>query len=193
MKLQNFWKPLVVLSVAAGSPGALAADPQVDLKTNFGTIRLELYPAKAPKTVENFLQYVKDGHYNGVIFHRVIPGFMIQTGGMEKNMREKNTRDPIPNEAKNGLKNELGTIAMARTNAPHSASAQFFINLKYNDFLDAANAQDGWGYAVFGKVVSGMDVVMKIAKVQTGNVGPHGDVPREAIVIEAATLVAAKK
>ena len=193
MKLQNFWKPLVVLSVAAGSPGALAADPQVDLKTNFGTIRLELYPAKAPKTVENFLQYVKDGHYNGVIFHRVIPNFMIQTGGMEKGMREKKTRDPIQNEAKNGLKNDLGTIAMARTSAPHSASAQFFINTKNNDFLNAANAQDGWGYAVFGKVVSGMDVVMKISQVPTGNVGPHGDVPREAVVIESATLVADKK
>ncbi len=193
MKLNDFWKPLVVLSVAAGSPGALAADPQVDLKTNFGTIRLELYPAKAPKTVENFLQYVKDGHYNGVIFHRVIPNFMIQTGGMEKNMRERKTRDPIPNEAKNGLRNDLGTIAMARTSAPHSASAQFFINTKNNDFLNSANAQDGWGYAVFGKVVSGMDVVMKIAQVPTGNVGPHGDVPREAVVIESASLVADKK
>jgi cyclophilin family peptidyl-prolyl cis-trans isomerase len=192
MKLQNFWKPLVVLSVAAGSPGALAADPQVDLKTNFGTIRLELYPAKAPKTVENFLQYVKDGHYNGVIFHRVIPNFMIQTGGMEKGMREKKTRAPIENEAKNGLKNDLGTVAMARTSAPHSASAQFFINTKNNDFLNSANAQDGWGYAVFGKVVSGMDVVMKIQQVPTGNVGPHGDVPRDPVVIESATLVAGK-
>jgi cyclophilin family peptidyl-prolyl cis-trans isomerase len=193
MKLNDFWKPLVVLSVAAGSPGALAADPQVDLKTNLGTIRLELYPAKAPKTVENFLQYVKDGHYNGVIFHRVIPNFMIQTGGMEKGMREKKTRDSIPNEAKNGLKNDLGTVAMARTSAPHSASAQFFINTKNNDFLNSANAQDGWGYAVFGKVVSGMDVVMKISQVPTGQVGGHGDVPREAVVIETATLVADKK
>jgi cyclophilin family peptidyl-prolyl cis-trans isomerase len=193
MKLNDFWKPLVVLSVAAGSPGALAADPQVDLKTNMGTIRLELYPAKAPKTVENFLQYVKDGHYNGVIFHRVIPNFMIQGGGMDKGMREKKTRAPIENEAKNGLKNDLGTVAMARTSAPHSASAQFFINVKNNDFLNQANAQDGWGYAVFGKVVAGMDVVMKIAQVPTGNAGPHGDVPREAVVIESATLVADKK
>lgn len=193
MKLNDFWKPLVVLSVAAGSPGALAADPQVDLKTSLGTIRLELYPAKAPKTVENFLQYVKDGHYNGVIFHRVIPNFMIQTGGMEKGMREKKTRDSIPNEAKNGLKNDLGTVAMARTSAPHSASAQFFINTKNNDFLNSANAQDGWGYAVFGKVVSGMDVVMKISQVPTGQVGGHGDVPREAVVIETATLVGDKK
>ena len=193
MKLIRIWQPLVVLSVAAGSPGALAADPQVDLKTSLGTIRLELYPAKAPKTVENFLQYVKDGHYNGTIFHRVIDGFMIQGGGMDKSMREKKTRASIVNEAKNGLKNDLGTVAMARTSEPHSASAQFFINTKNNDFLNAANAQDGWGYAVFGKVVSGMDVVMKIQQVPTGNVGPYGDVPKEPVVIESATLVAEKK
>jgi len=193
MKLNNFWKPLVVLSVAAGAPGALAADPQVDLKTNLGTIRIELYPAKAPKTVENFLQYVKDGHYNGTIFHRVIDGFMIQGGGFDKGMRQKATREQIPNEAKNGLKNDLGTLAMARTSAPHSASSQFFINVKNNDFLNSANAQDGWGYAVFAKVVSGMDVVMKIAKVPTGNSGGHGDVPREPVIIESATVVADKK
>ena len=192
MKLNQIWKPLVVLSVAAGSPGALAADPQVDLKTNLGTIRIELYPAKAPKTVANFLQYVKDGHYNGVIFHRVIPNFMIQGGGFEKSMKEKPTRPPIENEAKNGLKNDLGTLAMARTNQPHSASAQFFINTKNNDFLNYPG-QDGWGYAVFGKVVSGMDVVMKISQVPTGNVGPFGDVPKEPVVIESATLVADKK
>ncbi len=193
MKLNDFWKPLVLLSVAAGAPGALAAEPQVDLKTSMGSIRIELYPAKAPKTVENFLQYVKDGHYDGTIFHRVINDFMIQTGGFDKSMREKRGRGPISNEAKNGLKNDLGTLAMARTSAPHSASAQFFINLKNNDFLNSANAQDGWGYAVFGKVVSGMDVVMKIAKVPTGNAGGHGDVPREAVIVESATLVAAKK
>ena len=193
MKLTELWKPLVILSAAAAGPGALAADPQVDLKTDVGTIRIELYPAKAPKTVENFLQYVKDGHYNGTVFHRVIDNFMIQTGGLDKNMREKKGRDSIQNEAKNGLKNDLGTIAMARTSAPHSASSQFFINLKDNDFLNAANAQDGWGYAVFGKVVSGMDVVMKIAKLPTGNSGPYSDVPREAVVIESATLVADKK
>jgi cyclophilin family peptidyl-prolyl cis-trans isomerase len=192
MKLNELWKPLVVLSVAAGSPGALAADPQVDLKTNLGTIRVELYPAKAPKTVANFLQYVKDGHYNGVIFHRVIPNFMIQVGGFEKGMKEKPTRAPIENEAKNGLKNDLGTLAMARTSAPHSASAQFFINTKNNDFLNYPG-QDGWGYAVFGKVVSGMDVVMKISQVPTGNAGMHGDVPKEAVLIETATLVADKK
>ncbi|HUK04193.1 MAG TPA: peptidylprolyl isomerase [Burkholderiales bacterium] len=192
MKLNEFWKPLVVLSVAAGSPGALAADPQVDLKTSLGTIRLELYPAKAPKTVANFLQYVKDGHYNGVIFHRVIPNFMIQGGGFDKGMHEKKTRAPIENEAKNGLKNDLGTVAMARTSAPHSASAQFFINTKNNDFLNYPG-QDGWGYAVFGKVVSGMDVIMKISQVPTGSVGSFGDVPKEPVVIESATLVAEKK
>jgi peptidyl-prolyl cis-trans isomerase A (cyclophilin A)/peptidyl-prolyl cis-trans isomerase B (cyclophilin B) len=194
MKLNDFWKPLVVLSVAAGSPGALAADPQVDLKTNLGTIRLELYPAKAPKTVENFLQYVKDGHFNGTIFHRVIDGFMIQGGGFDKNYKQKPTRAPIENEAKNGLKNDLGTVAMARTSAPHSASSQFFINGKNNDFLNAASAQDGWGYTVFGKVVSGMDVVTKISKTPTGPGGPFPtDAPREMVIIESATLVADKK
>jgi len=194
MKLIDFWKPLVMLSAAAAAPGALAADPQVDLKTNVGTIRLELYPAKAPKTVENFLQYAKDGHFNGTIFHRVIDNFMIQGGGYDKTFREKKSRDPIQNEAKNGLKNDLGTIAMARTSAPHSASSQFFINGKNNDFLNAANAQDGWGYAVFGKVVSGMDVVMKISKSPTGSGGPFpADVPREMVVIESVTLVADKK
>ena len=189
-RLSSLWKPLVMLSAAAASPGALAADPQVDLKTNMGTIRLELYPAKAPKTVENFLQYVKDGHYNGTVFHRVIPGFMIQGGGFDRSYKQKPTREPIPNEAKNGLKNDLGSIVMARTNAPHSASAQFFINVKSNDFLNAASAQDGWGYAVFGKVVSGLDVVMSIAKTPTGAGGPFpADVPRQPVVIESATLV----
>ena len=188
-------KHLFLLSAAAMVPaGAIAADPQVDLKTSLGTIRLELYPAKAPKTVENFLKYVQDGHYNGVVFHRVIDNFMIQGGGYDKTYREKSTRTPIPNEAKNGLKNDLGTIAMARTNQPHSASAQFFINLKNNDFLNAAQAQDGWGYAVFGKVVDGLDVVTKIAKLPTGPGGPFGsDVPRQQVIIESASVVAAKK
>jgi len=180
-------KHLFILSAAAASPGALAADPQVDVRTSAGTIRLELYPAKAPKTVENFLQYVRDGHYNGTIFHRVIDGFMIQGGGMGANGREKPTRKPVQNEAKNGLKNEVGAIAMARTPDPHSASAQFFINVKSNDFLNHPG-QDGWGYAVFGKVVSGLDVVMKISKTPTG----PNDVPRTPIVIESATVVGGK-
>ena len=192
MKPIDLWKPLVMLSVAAAAPGAAAADPQVDLKTNAGTIRLELYPGKAPKSVANFLQYVKDGHFNGTVFHRVIPDFMIQGGGFDKAMKQKDTRKPIENEAKNGLKNDMGTIAMARTNDPHSASAQWFINLKNNDFLNYPG-QDGWGYAVFGKVVSGMDVVNKIAKVPTGNAGMHQNVPRDPIVIESATVVADKK
>jgi len=189
----NF-KHLFILSAAAVVPagGALAADPQVDVLTNLGTIRLELNQAKAPKTVENFLQYVKEGHYSNTIFHRVIDGFMIQGGGIGANMREKTTRKPVQNEAKNGLKNDLGTIAMARTSDPHSASAQFFINVKNNDFLNYPG-QDGWGYAVFGKVVSGMDVVMKIQQVPTGNVGGHGDVPKQAVIVESATVVADKK
>jgi peptidyl-prolyl cis-trans isomerase A (cyclophilin A)/peptidyl-prolyl cis-trans isomerase B (cyclophilin B) len=194
MKLMDIWKPLVILSATAAGSGALAADPQLDVKTNFGTIRLELYPAKAPKTVENFLQYAKDGHFNGTIFHRVIDGFMIQGGGFDKTYKQKPTRPSIQNEAKNGLKNDLGTIAMARTSSPHSASSQFFINGKNNDFLNAAEAQDGWGYAVFGKVVSGMDVVMKISKTPVGPAGPFDThAPKEQVVIESVTLVADKK
>jgi len=156
-------------------------------------VTIELDAVQAPKTVENFLQYVKDGHYNGVIFHRVIPNFMIQVGGFEKGMKEKPTRPPIENEAKNGLKNDLGTVAMARTSAPHSASSQFFINGKNNDFLNYPG-QEGWGYTVFGKVVSGMDVVTKISKTPTGPGGPFPtDAPRDMVVIESATLVADKK
>ena len=187
-------KALFVLTLAALPGGALAADPQVDIKTSVGTIRVELYPAKAPKTVENFLQYVKDGHYNGTIFHRVIDGFMVQGGGFEANYRQKPTRDPVQNEAKNGLKNEAGTLAMARTPAPHSATAQFFINVANNEFLNAERAQDGWGYAVFGKVVSGMDVVTRIAKTPTGPAGPfRSDVPKQPVLIESVTVVEAKK
>lgn len=188
-------KHLFILGMAVVPAGALAANPQVDVRTTLGTIRLELYPAKAPKTVENFLQYVKDGHYDGTVFHRVINGFMIQGGGYENgSYREKKTRPPVQNEAKNGLKNDLGTIAMARTPDPHSASAQFFINVSNNDFLNAERAQDGWGYAVFGKVVDGMDVVMKIAKTPTGPGGPfRSDVPKQPVVIESMTVVGAKK
>ena len=188
----NF-KQLFILSAAAVVPagGALAADPQVDMKTSAGTIRIELYPAKAPKTVENFLQYVKDGHYDGTIFHRVIPSFMIQGGGMTPDMAQKKTRAPIPIESKNGLKNELGTVAMARTSDPNSATAQFFINVSNNGFLDYPG-QDGYGYTVFGKVVGGMDVVNKIAAAPTGNQGMHQNVPRTPIVIESAKLVGAK-
>jgi peptidyl-prolyl cis-trans isomerase A (cyclophilin A)/peptidyl-prolyl cis-trans isomerase B (cyclophilin B) len=178
---------------------ALAADPQVDVRTTAGTIRLELYPAKAPKTVENFLKYVKDGHYNGTVFHRVIDGFMIQGGGFATNFKQKPTRAPIVNEAqgavKGGLKNEVGTIAMARTSDPNSATAQFFINVADNSFLNWGDPRgDGNGYAVFGKVISGQDVVSKIAKTPTGPGGPFpSDVPRQPVVIESMTLVPAAK
>ena len=196
MKLHH----LFALSAAAIVPaGALAADPQVDLRTNLGTMRLELYPAKAPKTVENFLQYVKDGHYDGTVFHRVIAGFMIQGGGFDKDFRQKKTRGPIANEAqgavKGGLKNATGTLAMARTADPNSATAQFFINVGDNSFLNWGDPRsDGNGYAVFGKVVSGMDVVNKIAKLATGAGGPFPrDVPKQPVVIESATVVELKK
>jgi cyclophilin family peptidyl-prolyl cis-trans isomerase len=191
MKLIRLLQPLVVLSAAAASGGGLAADPQVELKTSAGTIRVELYPAKAPKSVENFLQYVKDGHYDGTIFHRVIPGFMVQGGGMSKDMAQKKSRAPVPFESKNGLKNELGTLAMARTSDPNSATSQFFINVNNNGFLDYPG-QDGHGYTVFGKVVGGMDVVNKIVAVPTGNTGGHQNVPRTPVLIGSASVVGAK-
>ena len=161
----------------------------VTLKTNHGDITLELFADKAPKTVENFLSYVKDGFYDGTIFHRVIDGFMIQGGGMTPDMEQKTTKDPIENEANNGVANAAGTIAMARTNDPHSATAQFFINVKDNDFLNfSSESMNGWGYCVFGKVTTGMDVVEKIKNVKTGNYGYHQDVPVEAVVIENAVV-----
>lgn len=168
------------------SSAACAANPVVEMKTNLGTIALELYPDKAPKTVGNFLRYVKRGHYNGTIFHRVIDGFMIQGGGFDTAFREKPTGAPIPNEANNGLRNERYTIAMARTMDPHSATAQFFINVHDNDFLDhTAPTLRGWGYAVFGRVVRGEEVVDRIAKLPTGPGGPFlSDVPRQMVVIE---------
>ena len=168
-------------------------NPTVVFETTQGTFEVELYQDKAPLTVKNFLDYVNDKFYDGTIFHRVIDGFMIQGGGFERDMREKKARDPIQNEAGNGLKNTTGTLAMARTPNPHSASAQFFINLKDNDFLNYREASNqGYGYAVFGKVVQGMDIVNTIAKVATGGAGPHQDVPRETIVIESVTLIKGK-
>lgn len=164
-------------------------NPKVTFETNKGNIVIELYPDKAPKTVANFLSYVKNGFYDGTIFHRVIPNFMIQGGGFTTDMQQKPTEAPIENEANNGLKNETGTIAMARTNNPHSATAQFFINTKDNSFLDfTAPTQQGWGYAVFGKVVDGMDVVREIEKTSTGSKMGHQDVPNEDIVIQKATV-----
>ena len=159
------------------------------LKTNFGDIKVELNHEKAPKTAANFEQYVKDGFYDGVIFHRVIDGFMIQGGGMEPGMKEKATREPIENEADNGVANEVGTIAMARTQDPHSATAQFFINVNNNDFLNhTSKSMNGWGYCAFGKVTEGMDVVEKIKAVKTGNNGYHQDVPVEPVIIEKAVV-----
>ena len=158
------------------------------LTTNHGNITIELDAEKAPKTVENFLAYVKSGHYDGTIFHRVIGDFMIQGGGFAPGMEQKETRDPIENEAKNGLKNEQYSIAMARTNAPHSASAQYFIYVKNNSFLDYPG-QDGWGYCVFGKVTEGKDVVDAIRKVKTGRSGMHGDVPVEDVIITKAEVI----
>ncbi|MDR8920665.1 Peptidyl-prolyl cis-trans isomerase cyp18 [Burkholderia multivorans] len=161
----------------------------VELHTNHGVIKLELDAAKAPKTVENFLNYVKKGHYDGTVFHRVINGFMIQGGGFEPGMKQKPTDAPIDNEANNGLKNDKYTIAMARTNDPHSATAQFFINVNDNDFLNHSSpTPQGWGYAVFGKVVEGQDVVDKIKGVKTGNAGFHQDVPTDDVVIEKAVV-----
>jgi peptidyl-prolyl cis-trans isomerase B (cyclophilin B) len=163
---------------------------KVTLQTSKGDIVLELNREKAPITVDNFVGYVKSGHYDGTIFHRVIEGFMIQGGGFESGLRQKPTREPIQNEANNGLSNETGTIAMARTMAPHSASAQFFINVKDNTFLDhTAPTSQGWGYAVFGKVVEGMDVVNEIKKVRTGSRGGHDDVPVEDVTINKAIVL----
>ena len=178
---------LVLALSAAGATGAWAQQ-KVKLATSMGDIVIELDATKAPKSVANFVQYVKDGHYDGTVFHRVINNFMIQGGGFGPAMHEKPTRGPIPLESGNGLANVRGTVAMARTMVPNSATAQFFINVKDNAFLDKANSQDGNGYAVFGKVVAGMDVVDKIKTVPTTTKAPHGNVPVEPVVINKATL-----
>ena len=175
------------LGLLAGSHVNAEPATTVKFQTTAGEFLVEVYPDKAPKTVENFLQYVKDKQYDGTIFHRVIDGFMIQGGGFTSDMKEKPTRAPIPLEAKNGLKNDRGTISMARTSNPNSATAQFFINVVNNDGLNAPQP-DGFGYAVFGKVVSGMDVVDKIRTVPTGNKGMFQNVPATPIVINSATV-----
>lgn len=163
-------------------------NPIVTIETTQGTMKVELYPEVAPNTVNNFIYLVKRGFYDGTIFHRVIPGFMIQGGGLGARMDEKDTREPVQNEADNGLKNERGTLAMARTRDPHSATAQFFINLVDNDFLDHSQPTlDGWGYCVFGKVTEGMDVVDKIAKVKTKSMGMHENVPVDMVLITGAS------
>ena len=180
---QRAVQALAGLALAFGLAAPVWAQ-KVKLATTMGDIVIELDAAKAPKTVDNFVQYVKSGHYDGTIFHRVIGNFMIQGGGMTADMKQKPTRPPIPLESRNGLNNVRGSVAMARTSDPNSATAQFFISVKDNAFLDAANAPDGQGYAVFGKVVSGMDVVDKIRAVPTG----PGDVPATPVVIKSATL-----
>jgi peptidyl-prolyl cis-trans isomerase A (cyclophilin A) len=179
---------IAVTSALMLGASAAAQAQKVKLATSAGDIVIELDKAKAPKSVENFVQYVKDGHYNGTVFHRVIPTFMIQGGGMTADMTEKQTRAPIPLESKNGLSNVRGSVAMARTNDPNSATAQFFINVQDNPRLDAANARDGNGYAVFGKVISGMDVVDKIRAVPTSSKGGHDDVPMMPVTINKATI-----
>ena len=181
----------VALGMMAGS--ARAANPVVVMETSMGTVKIELFEEKAPITVKNFLKYVEDKHYDGTIFHRVIPTFMIQGGGFEPGLKEKKTRDPIKNESSNGLSNLKGTLAMARTPKPDSATSQFFINVKDNTFLDKAKAQDGVGYCVFGRVIEGLDVVEKIKAVETGSSGPHDDVPSKDVVIKSITLVKEEK
>jgi cyclophilin family peptidyl-prolyl cis-trans isomerase len=181
---------LITLALVLPAP-VLAANPQVELKTNLGTIVIELYPENAPNTVENFLEYVKSGHYDGTIFHRVIPGFMIQGGGYAASFSEKPTRAPIKNEAGNGLRNGMGMVSMARTADPHSATAQFFINVAENSTLDfRAATREGYGYTPFGKVIKGMDVVQRIEKVPTGRgPAPHTDVPVKPVIIETARVL----
>ncbi len=182
---------VAMLVVAPGrGHAAEAANPKVLLKTNKGDITLELFAAKAPKTVENFLTYVRDGHYDGTVFHRVIDGFMIQGGGLDAELTPKETREPIENEADNGVANETYTVAMARTSDPHSATAQFFINVADNEFLNhKGKSAQGWGYCAFGRVVAGQEVVDAIKGVATASRGMHEGVPTEAVVITSATVI----
>ena len=182
---------LMALPLLAGADQPVQTEkPTVILHTNHGAITIELFEEDAPKSVSNFLQYARDGHYDNTQFHRVIDNFMIQGGGFDSDFNQKPTRDPIENEADNGLKNERGTLAMARTNDPHSATSQFFINVVDNDFLNHRGKQSGqtWGYAVFGRVIDGMDVVDEIRSVTTGTQGFHRDVPEEPVILERVEL-----
>jgi peptidyl-prolyl cis-trans isomerase A (cyclophilin A) len=180
----------VFTGISSTAPAAGKGNPMVVLSTSMGDIKIELYPDKAPITVKNFIDYAKAGYYDGTTFHRVIPNFMIQGGGMSADMQEKKgARPPIKNESDNGLKNEAGTVAMARTSVPDSATSQFFINVKDNSFLNRESAPDKVGYAVFGKVVEGMDVVKKIEQAKTTSKGPHQNVPVDAVVIKSAKVV----
>lgn len=190
------WAGVVSFFLTLGTGAAMAAGPQVEFDTTMGKIKLELSPQAAPKTVENFLEYVKSGFYDGTQFHRVIDGFMIQGGGFDDKFQQKQTRPPVANEGeenqKASVKNTIGTIAMARTNDPHSATAQFFINVADNVPLDyTASTPRGYGYTVFGKVIEGMDVVNKIAKVETGQQGGHANVPKTPVVLKKASVVEA--
>jgi|TARA_B110000503_G_C7159373_1_gene418889 peptidyl-prolyl cis-trans isomerase B (cyclophilin B) len=208
LRLNRFGKSLLVTTlifftlgatqIAASQPktqpqkgtASMSKNPRVNLKTNMGDIVIELNAEKAPKSAENFLMYAREGAYNNTIFHRVMDGFMVQGGGFEPGMKQKPTHAPIDNEAANGLKNDKYTVAMARTNDPHSATSQFFINVANNEFLNfTAPSGNGWGYAVFGKVVQGEDVVDKIRAVKTGNAGPHQNVPSTDVVIEQVTII----
>ncbi|MCL4757607.1 MAG: peptidyl-prolyl cis-trans isomerase [Rhodocyclaceae bacterium] len=182
----KLWIAALLLLGTLGS--ALAANPKVEVRTSHGVIVLELNEKEAPISVDNFLKYVTTGYYDGTIFHRVIDGFMVQGGGFDAEMRQKPTLAPIQNEAKNGLRNVQGSIAMARTSNPHSASAQFFINLVDNRALDYPS-RDGWGYAVFGRVISGFEVVQAIGKVATGSVGPYQNVPSKPVIVESMRLI----
>jgi peptidyl-prolyl cis-trans isomerase A (cyclophilin A) len=186
--LARLFRRLLCIALLVALPAGMTWAQKVRLATSEGDIVLELDRARAPLTVDNFLTYVRSGHFDGTIFHRVIPGFMIQGGGFTPEMTQKPTRSGIPLESRNGLSNARGTIAMARTVVPNSATAQFFINLRDNDFLDAAKSRDGNGYAVFGKVITGMDVVDKIQNVPTGTQGPHQNVPNTPVIIRKATL-----
>lgn len=185
---------LLAITGLVGAGGSIAAEkgnPMVVISTSLGDIKVEVFSDKAPVSAKNFLDYVQAGYYDNTVFHRVIPGFMVQGGGLTADMRDKREgqRAPIKNESSNGLKNEVGTLAMARTSVPDSATSQFFINVKNNEFLNKEKAQDGVGYAVFGKVVEGMDVVKKIEQVKTTTKGPHQNVPAEAVVIKSAKVV----
>ena len=186
------FKRALILALGLLAPVFVWASPSVEIETSYGKIILTLHHKKAPETVDNFLEYTRSGFYNGTIFHRVIPGFMIQGGGFTPDMAQKATRKPIKNEAgKSGLKNRRGSIAMARTSDPHSATAQFFINLVDNPSLDYSSS-DGWGYAVFGEVTDGLEVIDRIAEVETGDQAGHGNVPRQPIIIKTIRILSEK-
>ncbi|MDG1250245.1 MAG: peptidylprolyl isomerase [Gammaproteobacteria bacterium] len=180
----------LILITFAGSAAMSDSNPKALFETSQGNITIELYAEKAPITVENFIRYVTEGFYDGTIFHRVIPNFMVQGGSFKVDMRQKDGHGNIQNEANNGLQNVVGSLAMARTSAPHSASSQFFINVADNGFLNfTSESSQGWGYAVFAQVIDGMDVVMAIAEVETATLGPHGDVPKEPIIVNKASMI----